>query len=159
MEIKEILSQLNSKLVSNIATLKMTDLVRQNNQLTEAFVGKVTEVGFIETTLPLTNEQKIKIGDIEIVRAVGDTALSYSIAFESGESIAISTLLRSNKSKIGNKAAKAHTPEELLSLVGKTLTLQSVTQDPSTLRKNRIVENGVTVERDNIGKAYVFTVA
>lgn len=159
MEISQILSELNAELSTNAATLKMTDIIRTNNSLTEDFVGKVQSVGFVELNLPATSEQKITIGTKNIVRAVGENLLSYSVKFETGETIAVNTLLRSNKSKIGPKPAKSYSPAELLGLVGKTLTLTSVQKDPSTARMNNVVRNGVSVREENIGKAYIFTIA
>lgn len=164
MNIQETLAKAN-EIVKDPKAIVLSNLIRVNSQITELFQGKVKSFGFIETSLPLSNDQQIRdnSGNVVLVHpklkddGTPNNALSLSLTFESGETIAVSTLMRSYKSTLGAKPFKSFTGEDYAALVGKTIRCDSVAPDKSTEQMRSVTVGAETIREPRASKAYVFT--
>lgn len=158
----EKLAELNSAFTpEKIASVDLKAIVNIGSQLTEDYVGKVKAFGYMETTMILTNDQIIRDSNGNELHKVekGGKALSLALQFEDGANIALTTLLRSNKSRIGTASTKAMAAPAFLDLVGKTLKLTSVEKDASTATTQSFTNaEGKSDTRERVHKAYIFSV-
>lgn len=136
-ELDAQLAKANATVADLSKVSAFTDIINLSSNLTEGYEGKVSKIGYVATNMDLTNDQTIRNADgsTAFVQPKGEKALSFAIQFEDGKNIAVATAMRSFKSVIGGKAARAYSPAELGALVGKSLKLDSVAKDLSTEQK------------------------
>lgn len=160
MQIAEELVKLNTALKANIATVDLNAIVNTGSGLTEDYEGEVSAFGYIETGFKLTNDQIIRDDKgAELLKVpTGSNAISLALSFKDGQTIALTTLRRSNKSRIGSKSAKAMTGVDFEALIGKSIKLDSVTKDASTAVMTNVQRNGESVREERVYKAYSFSV-
>lgn len=159
------LDALNAAFVAQKGTIDLTQLVRINGGISEGFIGKVTKFGYVKTTVKVTAEggQNIEFGDQKINIPKGDMALSLSLSFEGGQTVAVRTLCASMRSKIGDEPARnfLQDTDKFFGLVGKTLSLPegSVNVDKSLDRTEIINVAGQLTPRVRPTKFYTVVVS
>ena len=129
-----ISDKINAALLANTMHLKLDSLL-PTMPLIAGFKSEIISFGYVQSNFRLIYDQIIYIGSDRFVIPAGEFKLTLALMFKNRSVLALSTLRRSWLTTINGKCiADFDATEFFHSIVGKTLTIDSLSKDLNTER-------------------------